>query len=491
MGSVEISIYAVSTELTEYDCIDLYLEIKDELEKKILEFNGTKDENILNKCAELDNYLNAKRLSYKKCDKYDVAKYTLNIENDIKNLLGKSAKYPKCSTKTIPDSESDKLNSETNQLCKSNQACENALDPLVKTEVESNCSEESSKKKCLLQENVTGDPKSSYTVIPGETGTQRDNSFIPGTPETSHSAVTALDTTTDDGIVALSGTHLHGGGNHNSDIKDNNDPYILSNINPYGEVLTYVKQNFNNYSEYTVVGNEAMELTEIQLLHKTPESTNIIRSRKSSSRQTSQDTGDSQISEVTHDSQTSEVTHDSQTSEVTERTTNQSTPRQSISTVPEVFPQDNHVQPAQKQSFYGQDRLEREFPNDPEGLTDLSIHANEESQFSEENLPNQENIDKGTKSALLGEVLTYSNLNNEDTSHSKSIQGSDNTVTISDEINKVDSDTESEDKSIISEGTFFDIFNVNFAEIPLTTYIKFVTTFLGSILLFMFLLKVK
>lgn len=223
-----------------------------------------------------------------------------------------------------------------------------------------------------------------------------------------------------------------------------------------------------------------MELIDIQLLHEAPESTNIIRSKKSSSRQTSQDTGDSQISEVTYDSQISEAT---------ERITNQSTLRQYISTAQGLSPQDNHVHPAQRQSFYGQKTLEKEFSNDTKGLSDLSIHANEESQHSDEHLPNKKILDTETKSGLPGEFITHSTFNNEDTSHSDYVQRSVNTDAISHEINKVDSDIKSEEKSIISADTFFDIFNKLFAEIPLTMYMKFITTFLGSILLFMFLLK--
>ncbi|GAB69705.1 hypothetical protein PCYB_004540 [Plasmodium cynomolgi strain B] len=187
MAPVQISLHTASTELSKDDCVGLYVDISNEIEKLFSEFQNTKDVDIRKKCYDLDNHINIQREKYKICAKHYVSNDSINIENDIKNLSNEYNKYTKCSSESTSNGkDADKSKPETKESCKDKEECTKEEHVLPEDKIsESSCKKESSESGCLKKEEILEQNNNLSAVSENTTAEQK-------------TAVTSTESTLDD-----------------------------------------------------------------------------------------------------------------------------------------------------------------------------------------------------------------------------------------------------------------------------------------------------
>ncbi|GAB69898.1 hypothetical protein PCYB_006470 [Plasmodium cynomolgi strain B] len=174
MPLVEVYTHAENTELNNERCVELYFEIKDELEKIFKKFQGTGDADIRTKCDVLDNNINKQKEKYQKCEKYYVSNDSINIGNDINNLSNEYNKYTKCSSEsTFNDKGDDKSKPKTKELCNEQVECAKEQDLQDEKITKLNCKKELSESDSLQQEEYLEQNDNHSAVSDNKTAEQK------------------------------------------------------------------------------------------------------------------------------------------------------------------------------------------------------------------------------------------------------------------------------------------------------------------------------
>ncbi|CAI7723922.1 PIR protein [Plasmodium vivax] len=462
MASVTVSSYTASTELSEGDCITLYIDISDELEKNFLEFHHTGDVDVRKKCDDLDNHINTQRESYKKCKKYYVSNHFLNIENVIKNLSTQYNKNIKCSSKTISiGKEDDKSTLETKDLCKDQAECakKQFLQEYKKSEL--GCKKESSQFGCLQQEelleqNGNHSPVSDQTTAEQQavvalTASTSDVLLEPNTPLGNSEATRVLAPPTSSSQDKLKPS---------SDAEVNNLSHYIHDNKQYGISLNHDEHSYYSINGYGYYNGNINDDIIIKLLKEpSPERKNKKRIHESVNRRTSEGVDASKNFQLNHHSEVSMDTENSQ---------HHHTSVQNVSPAQEI--------PLKRKGSDEDEKVDKRFPEFSGYSSDHKHLYTQEQETHRQNSHghggfSNENIYRSNISSIETNAHSYyesSTLHNVNT------------------LNKTAGSTYGHSST---EGVILQLNDAPPGEISLTEYIKFIITFLGTIILFLFLLK--
>ncbi|GAB69939.1 hypothetical protein PCYB_006880, partial [Plasmodium cynomolgi strain B] len=157
------------------DCLGLYVDISNEIEKKISELQDTRDVDIRKKCVDLDNHINTQKENYKKCEKHYLSNDSINIENYIEELSTQYHKYTKCSSESTSNGKGDdKSKPETKELCKDPAECPKEQVLPEEKISESSCKKELSKPGCL-QQGVYSEHNVDHSAVADDTTAEQQN----------------------------------------------------------------------------------------------------------------------------------------------------------------------------------------------------------------------------------------------------------------------------------------------------------------------------
>ncbi|GAB69591.1 hypothetical protein PCYB_003400 [Plasmodium cynomolgi strain B] len=116
--------FEVSTgkEKLDVECVKLFLVFEEEIENKILELENAQEQNdIHNKCEEINKYLQEHKYSHNECYQDPFRSYVKDIENEANILLSESSKYSQyCKCLTSKDEECTKPKGIAEELGKEN-----------------------------------------------------------------------------------------------------------------------------------------------------------------------------------------------------------------------------------------------------------------------------------------------------------------------------------------------------------------------------------
>lgn len=145
MGHVTVISYDVDTKLTPSSCVDKYIELLGDIEKKIEKLNIKEDTEISEKCDELVKYINTKNGELTECHKQNLLDRSFNFKDGMKENIHNYDKYYQCLGKS---SSPVKKSVELKNSCEEHQDCNKVVasteEVEAETEIESSFTEDSS-----------------------------------------------------------------------------------------------------------------------------------------------------------------------------------------------------------------------------------------------------------------------------------------------------------------------------------------------------------
>ncbi|SCO65242.1 VIR protein [Plasmodium vivax] len=462
MASVTVSSYKESSELSKDDCVTLYLDIKGELEEKFLVFQYTEDTDIRKKCDDLNNYIKTRRELYKKCEKYYVSDYYINIDKGIKDLSTEYNKYTKCSSESTSNGkEDDKSNPETKDLRKDQAECAKEQVLQVDKKSESGCKKESSQSGCLQQEklleqNGNHSPVSDQTTAEQQTAvalkaSTLDDLLEPNCP---------LYNSADIGVFASPSCPSQDKLNPSSDAEENNLSHDIHNNKQYAIPLVHDERSYKSINGYGPSNGDISDVIIINLLkNPSPKRKYSKRIYEPVNRRTSEGVVTPKNFQLNHHPEVSMDTKNSQ---------HHHNSVQHVSPAPQI-----HLIRKDSDDEGKADVIFPDFSghsSDHEHLSSQEQEAHRQDsrdhgRFSNENIHRSNIIPIETNTHSYFETATLHNVNT---------------------LNKTAGSTEG---LISTEGVRLQLNDATPGAISLTEYIKFIITFLGTIILFLFLLK--
>ncbi|KMZ80610.1 hypothetical protein PVIIG_04395 [Plasmodium vivax India VII] len=145
MGRVTVVSYDVDTSLTKSSCVDKYIELLGDIEKKIEKLNIKEDTEISKECDELVKYINTKNGELTECHKQNLLDRSFNFKDGMKENIHNYDKYYQCLGKS---SSPVKKSVELKNSCEEHQDCNKVVasteEVEAETEIESSFTEDSS-----------------------------------------------------------------------------------------------------------------------------------------------------------------------------------------------------------------------------------------------------------------------------------------------------------------------------------------------------------
>lgn len=156
MGRVTVVSYDVDTSLTKSSCVDKYIELLGDIEKKIEKLNIKEDTEFSKECDELVKYINTKNGELTECHKQNLLEPSFNFKEGMKGYINNYDKYYECLRKSaslVKESFELKISCEEHQDC--NKAVALTEEGEAETEIESSSPEDSSEAQGSLKLNQT------------------------------------------------------------------------------------------------------------------------------------------------------------------------------------------------------------------------------------------------------------------------------------------------------------------------------------------------
>ncbi|VUZ95661.1 PIR protein [Plasmodium vivax] len=133
MGRVTVVSYDVDTSLTKSSCVDKYIELLGDIEKKIEKLNIKEDTEISKECDELVRYINSKNVELTECYKQKLLDHSFNFKEGMKGFINNYDKYYQCLRKSA---SLFKESFELKNSCEEHQDCNKAVAPTEEGEAE-------------------------------------------------------------------------------------------------------------------------------------------------------------------------------------------------------------------------------------------------------------------------------------------------------------------------------------------------------------------
>ncbi|GAB69552.1 hypothetical protein PCYB_003010 [Plasmodium cynomolgi strain B] len=152
MGGVIVTTYEVDTKLTEYGCMNKYVALLDDIEKKIEELNIKEDIENPQECDELVKYINKKYGELAECHKQKLLNRSFNFKEELKGFLNNYDKYYQCLRKSAsPFKEPIELKTSCEENQDFNEGVARTEEGEAETEIESPSLEDNSEAQGSLE----------------------------------------------------------------------------------------------------------------------------------------------------------------------------------------------------------------------------------------------------------------------------------------------------------------------------------------------------